>query len=43
MSAEEEFKANVQDIFFDYDTDAIRTTRRLRFRKMPATWSAIPT
>jgi peptidoglycan-associated lipoprotein len=25
MSAEEEFKANVQDIFFDYDTDAIRT------------------
>jgi peptidoglycan-associated lipoprotein len=25
MSAEEEFKANVQDIFFDYDMDAIRT------------------
>ena len=25
MSAEEEFKANVQDIFFDYDADAIRT------------------
>jgi peptidoglycan-associated lipoprotein len=25
MSAEEEFKANVQDIFFDYDTDSIRT------------------
>ncbi len=24
MSAEEEFKANVQDIFFDYDADAIR-------------------
>ncbi len=24
MTAEEEFKANVQDIFFDYDTDAIR-------------------
>jgi peptidoglycan-associated lipoprotein len=24
MSAEEEFKANVQDIFFDYDTDDIR-------------------
>jgi peptidoglycan-associated lipoprotein len=25
MSAEEEFKANVQDIFFDYDADALRT------------------
>ncbi len=25
MSAEEEFKANVQDIFFDYDTYAIRS------------------
>lgn len=25
MSAEEEFKANMQDIFFDYDTDSIRT------------------
>jgi peptidoglycan-associated lipoprotein len=25
MSAEEEFKARVQDIFFDYDTDAIRS------------------
>jgi peptidoglycan-associated lipoprotein len=25
MSAEEEFKANVQDAFFDYDTDAIRS------------------
>jgi peptidoglycan-associated lipoprotein len=25
MSAEEEFKANVQDIFFDYDADSIRT------------------
>src|SRR5690348_9516428 len=24
MSAEEEFKANVQDIFFDYDTDELR-------------------
>ncbi len=24
MTAEEEFRANVQDIFFDYDTDAIR-------------------
>jgi peptidoglycan-associated lipoprotein len=25
MSAEEEFRANVQDIFFDYDADAIRS------------------
>jgi peptidoglycan-associated lipoprotein len=25
MTAEEEFKAHVQDIFFDYDTDAIRS------------------
>ncbi len=25
MSAEEEFRANVQDIFFDYDTYDIRT------------------
>ena len=25
MSSEEEFKANVQDIFFDYDTSDIRT------------------
>jgi peptidoglycan-associated lipoprotein len=25
MSAEEEFKANVQDVFYDYDSDAIRT------------------
>ena len=27
MSAEEEFKANVQDIFFDYDNYDIRTRR----------------
>ena len=27
MSEEEEFKANVQDIFFDYDTYDIRSRR----------------
>lgn len=37
MSAEEEFKANVQDIFFDYDTDAIRTDASQRFQRTPAT------
>ena len=33
MSAEEEFKANVQDIFFDYDTDAIRTDQEATLSK----------
>ncbi len=33
MSAEEEFKANVQDIFFDYDTDAIRTDAQATLSK----------
>ena len=43
MSAEEEFKANVQDIFFDYDTDAISAPmRRPRSRRTPATWSSHP-
>ncbi len=33
MSAEEEFKANVQDIFFDYDTDAIRSDAQATLSK----------
>jgi len=33
MSAEEEFRANVQDIFFDYDTDAIRTDAQATLSK----------
>ena len=33
MSAEEEFKASVQDIFFDYDTDAIRTDAQATLSK----------
>ena len=33
MSAEEEFKANVQDIFFDYDADAIRADAQATLSK----------
>ena len=33
MSAEEEFKANVQDIFFDYDTEDIRTDAQATLSK----------
>jgi peptidoglycan-associated lipoprotein len=33
MSAEEEFKANVQDIFFDYDTDQIRNDAQATLSK----------
>lgn len=33
MSAEEEFKANVQDIFFDYDTDELRTDAQATLSK----------
>lgn len=33
MSAEEEFKANVQDIFFDYDTPEIRTDAQATLSK----------
>jgi peptidoglycan-associated lipoprotein len=33
MSAEEEFKANVQDIFFDYDADTIRTDAQATLSK----------
>lgn len=33
MTAEEEFKANVQDIFFDYDTDAIRSDAQATLSK----------
>ncbi len=33
MSAEEEFKANVQDIFFDYDTDDIRADAQATLSK----------
>jgi len=33
MSAEEEFKASVQDIFFDYDTDAIRSDAQATLSK----------
>jgi len=33
MSAEEEFKASVQDIYFDYDTDAIRTDAQATLSK----------
>jgi peptidoglycan-associated lipoprotein len=33
MSAEEEFKANVQDAFFDYDTDAIRSDAQATLSK----------
>ena len=33
MSAEEEFKANVQDIFFDYDTDEIRSDAQATLSK----------
>jgi peptidoglycan-associated lipoprotein len=33
MSAEDEFKANVQDIFFDYDTDAIRSDAQATLSK----------
>jgi peptidoglycan-associated lipoprotein len=33
MSAEEEFKANVQDIFFDYDTDALRSDAQATLSK----------
>ena len=33
MSAEEEFKANVQDIFFDYDTADIRTDAQATLSK----------
>ena len=33
MSAEEEFKANMQDAFFDYDTDAIRADAQATLSK----------
>ena len=33
MSAEEEFKASVQDIFFDYDTDDIRADAQATLSK----------
>ena len=33
MSAEEEFKANVQDIFFDYDTDELRADAQATLSK----------
>jgi peptidoglycan-associated lipoprotein len=33
MSAEEEFKANVQDIFFDYDTDELRNDAQATLSK----------
>jgi peptidoglycan-associated lipoprotein len=33
MSADEEFKANVQDVFFDYDTDAIRADAQATLSK----------
>ena len=33
MSAEEEFKANVQDIFFDYDTYDIRADAQATLAK----------
>ena len=33
MSAEEEFKANVQDIFFDYDADTVRTDAQATLSK----------
>lgn len=33
MSAEDEFRANVQDIFFDYDTDAIRADAQATLSK----------
>ena len=33
MSAEEEFKANVQDIFFDYDTDELRSDAQATLSK----------
>jgi peptidoglycan-associated lipoprotein len=33
MTAEQEFAANVQDVFFDYDTDAIRTDAQATLSK----------
>jgi peptidoglycan-associated lipoprotein len=33
MTAEQEFAANVQDIFFDYDTDAIRSDAQATLSK----------
>jgi peptidoglycan-associated lipoprotein len=33
MTAEEEFKANVQDAFYDYDTDAIRSDAQATLSK----------
>ena len=42
MSAEEAFKANVQDIFFDYDTYDMRTDAQATLSKDAATWTAIP-
>ena len=33
MSAEEEFKAKVQDIFFDYDTDELRADAQATLSK----------
>ncbi len=42
MSAEEEFKANVQDVFFDYEhLRHPATMPRPPFRAMPLIWRAI--
>ena len=43
MSAEEEFKANVQDIFFDYDTADLRTDAQATLAKDAAYLVAHPT
>ena len=43
MSAEEEFKANVQDIFFDYDADAIRTDAQSTLSKDASYLASHPT
>jgi len=42
MSAEEEFKANVQDIFFDYDADAIRADAQATLSKDASSLASHP-
>jgi peptidoglycan-associated lipoprotein len=42
VSSEEEFKAHVQDAFFDYDTYDIRSDAQTCFRATPPGWVAHP-
>ena len=41
MSAEEEFKANMQDIFFDYDAYDVRADAQATCRRTHPIWRAI--